>query len=252
MLKIIIISGWAAPKEYLGLLSDKLAGISEVSTVSIHELPSLVSDGGSGENASGIPVSDYALGLISMIRETGPCLLVGWSIGGMIALEAALHLPDNVKGLFLISTAARFSSAADYQYGVSPSVVRAMTRGVMREPERTLIDFFKRAHEPFSENAGLIREEVDAALSIGSEDLSAGLKYLLETDLRASLGSINIPSVVLHGSADSIIPWHAGKFLADNIQNSSFRLIDGIGHDLPVRGVSPILEEVERALKTIG
>jgi pimeloyl-ACP methyl ester carboxylesterase len=252
MLKIIIISGWAAPEKYLKLLSDDLAGISEVSTVSIHEMPSLVSDGAAGENASGIPVSDYALGLISMIKESGPCLLVGWSTGGMIALEAALHLSDKVKGLILISTAARFSSDDDYRHGTAPSVVRTMTRGVMREPERTLTDFFERAHEPFSEDAGLIREEVDAALSIGSEGLLAGLKYLLERDLRALLGSINIPSVVLHGKEDAIIPWQAGKFLSDNIQNSSFRLIDGIGHDLPVRGISHILEEVERALKTIG
>jgi pimeloyl-[acyl-carrier protein] methyl ester esterase len=249
MIKIIIVSGWAAPKEYLDRLSDDLAEVCKVRTVSIHELSFQANGGGSGREVSDIPVSDYALGLIRMIKESGPCLLMGWSTGGMISLEAAVHLPDRVKGLILISTAARFCAAPDYPYGTSLSVVRAMVRGIRREPETTLADFFVSAHKPFNEDAALIDSEVNAARVIGRDALSAGLQYLQKIDLRDMLKSIAVPATVVHGKEDVIIPWQAGRFLADNIPDASLSLHEGAGHDLPFRFPEPVAEEVKKWLK---
>ncbi len=232
-MKLIIISGWAFPGNALNRLSSALGSFYDTRTVSINELSS-----GAG-------------GLINLIDNLDePCMLMGWSTGGMFALEAALHMPEKIKGLFLISSTPRFCSAPDYKHGVAPLSLRMMMRDIRNNTEIALTDFLASLHEPFNEDAGIIREEVQSALSIGSAGLSAGLKYLMEADLRDSLSSINIPSVVFHGKEDAVIPWQAGRFLSDGIRDCSLKLIEGAGHDLPIRSPELIVEEVDNVLNT--
>jgi pimeloyl-ACP methyl ester carboxylesterase len=127
-----------------------------------------------------------------------------------------------------------------------------MIRGIVKDPERTLTSFLIKNHEPLYENTALIRTKVDASLSICSAGLSAGLEYLMRTDLRDLLDSINMPSVIFHGKEDAVISWRSGRFLAANIRNSSFKLLDGVGHDIPVSSPELIIEEVKNNLKTIN
>lgn len=249
-MKIIIVSGWASPKESLSVLSNSFAASSDVQTVSMHSLPELKK----GIIAyAGLPApSDYALGLMKLIGDAGDnCILIGWSTGGMVVLEAALHCMDKIDGIVLAGTASRFSSGDDYNIGTSPSVLRAMISGIRKDAGTTLINFLVNSHKPFVEDAALVQNEADAASLIGNEELIAGLQYLWKTDLRGSLGEIDIPSLVIHGKEDLIIPWQAGSFLANKLHNASFRLIDGAGHDLPIRFAELIADEARRFIKTI-
>lgn len=250
MTKIIIVSGWAYPKESLSMLSHSLRALYEVQTVSMHDLRG--TDRGVRIDKSLPAPSDYALGLIKLIIDTGDnCTIIGWSTGGMVALEAALHCRNMIDGMVLVSTASRFSSGDDYDIGTSPSVLRAMISGIKKDAGRTLINFLINTHKPFVEDMVSIQNEADASCMIGSEELIAGLQYLWNTDLRDSLHKIEIPSVLIHGNEDSIIPWQAGRFLAERLPNASFRLIEGAGHDLPSRFSGVIMEEIERFRKTI-
>ncbi|MDO8283149.1 MAG: alpha/beta hydrolase [Thermodesulfovibrionia bacterium] len=235
MTKIIIVSGWASPKESLQKLSDACSLFSNVLTISIHDLH-----------------SGYATGLMDIINDAGGnCLLAGWSTGGMAVLEAAVHCQDKIDGMVLISTTSRFSSSADYDIGTSPSVLRAMISGIKKDARTTLTNFLINTHKPFMEDTALVRKEADASCLIGNEGLIKGLRYLKDTDLRNLLKNIKIPSLVIHGKEDSIIPWQAGRFLAERLPNASFKLIEGAGHDLPIRFSGSIAEEVRRFTKMI-
>lgn len=229
------MSGWASPKESLQKLADAFSAFSDVLTISIHDLP-----------------SDYATGLADIINETGGnCLLVGWSTGGMAVLEAAAHCRDKIDGMVLISTTSRFSSCADYDIGTSPSVLRAMIGGIQKDARTTLTTFLINTHQPFTEDTDLLERAADASCLIGNEGLIKGLRYLQDTDLRDSLGNIGIPSLVIHGKEDSIIPWQAGRFLAERLPNALFKLIERVGHDLPIRFSGSIVKEIRRFIKTI-
>ena len=57
-------------------------------------------------------------------------------------------------------------------------------------------------------------------------------------DRRPFLGSIQAPTLVIHGAADPLIPLAAGKETAELIPGAKLLVIDGMGHDLPT-GVWP-------------
>ncbi|GBE05724.1 Pimeloyl-[acyl-carrier protein] methyl ester esterase [bacterium BMS3Abin10] len=258
MTKLIILSGWANPKGSLKTLSKELASVFDVLTVSVHDLPSFAlqyqdpSLRAHGDRKNAKALSGYARGLTGLIeRIDGPCLLMGWSAGGLIALETALRRQDRIKGLILISTTARFCADADYRFGRSVQTVRVMARGLRKDAARVLTGFFEAAAVPFTEDSGSIKDKVDSALGLGIDSLCQGLEYLQHADMRDALGRITTPSLVLHGKEDMIIPWRAGQMAAEKMRNSRWVLLDGIGHDLPVRSAEYITEQVQAFRKNL-
>ena len=63
-------------------------------------------------------------------------------MGGIMALEAAAARPENIAGLIMLSSTARFCSDAGYPCGVEPHNLRTMRAGLERAPARILGRFF--------------------------------------------------------------------------------------------------------------
>ncbi len=241
-LNLIFLSGWANPAESLSILSDRLADKFKVYTLSVHDLTGFAAEYSYSAsktvkaNTGSFPLSLYAQGLICFIEKiNNPCVLIGFSAGGLAALEAASSCHGMIKGLILINTTARFCSDSDYRFGLSPSRLRAVARGLRKDTKNVLTEFFKDASAPFKEEPLALETKAEGAVLIGIDKLLDGLQYLRSTDLRNSLERIFVPSLVLHGKEDIIIPWQAGKYIAEKIQNNEWVLLQDIGHDLPFR-----------------
>ena len=57
---------------------------------------------------------------------------------------------------------------------------------------------------------------------------------IIETgNLRSKAQSISVPTMVIHGTADPLIPHPCGEDIAANVNNARLELLDGMGHDLP-------------------
>ena len=91
-------------------------------------------------------------------------VLVGWSLGGMLLLEAMARKPLDPAGLVLVSTPASFCQRPDHPFGQLPSVVRALRRAVREDSSRGLIDFATRCLAPGEAN---FREELLHYFSLG-------------------------------------------------------------------------------------
>ena len=150
--------------------------------------------------------------------------LLGWSLGGMLAQELAARYPQRIERLILVATTPRFVSTPDWQHGLADSAVRALARDFKRAPVPTLESFWRlQFHGEGSLPAPLL-PQVEPATALG------GLELLRQVDLREELTKITMPTLVLHGSADIIIPIGAGRFLATTLPHALLHEVGGCGH----------------------
>ena len=220
---VLMLAGWAHPASALGPLADALSEFASPRLFAADE---------------------------SLPKLAEPAFLLGWSLGGLRALYAALHAPEKFPGLILVGSTARFCAAPDFPHGTSTARLRAMKAALRKTPEPVLRQFFAEVAAPAPLTPAELDEKVAAALALGVEKLVAGLDELLATDLRAQLVANSTPALVLHGRADRVIPCAAGETLAQQFVFSRFAAFDGVGHDLPLRAPEKIAAEIKYFLET--
>lgn len=70
-------------------------------------------------------------------------------------------------------------------------------------------------------------------------------------DRRKSLALLQIPTLVIHGTADPLFPVEAGIDTAHTIPNAKLLLIEGMGHDMPKGTWKKIVSTIVKQVKTI-
>lgn len=177
--------------------------------------------------------SDLAKRFLDVYQHHGrPLTIVGWSLGGMLALQLAAAYPEKIKKLILISSTPRFTLCEHYTAGVSPSLIKNLARKLPKNKWQTQLDFYKLM---FSDQEKLWEKKFTLQIApllnhIELLTLQSGLLYLLEKDLRCMLTSIETPCHILHGTEDAICPPAAGHYLASTLPNAKLTLVPGAGH----------------------
>jgi pimeloyl-ACP methyl ester carboxylesterase len=183
--------------------------------------------------------------------------LVGVSSGGGIAQEVALVYPQRVASLTLMSTSPAVSGGPDRPELPPPSdEIRATFADPPPSPDwsdrAAVIDYMVedlRRYEgslPFDEAGvrALVARIVDRTANI---EASMTNHWLLEEGepVRAQLGDIRAPTLVIHGTEDPLFPMAHGEALAREIPGARLLPLEGMGHQLPPR---PLWDEVVGAI----
>jgi pimeloyl-[acyl-carrier protein] methyl ester esterase len=166
------------------------------------------------------------------LRETPlrECWLVGWSLGGMLLLEAlSTFAGPSPAGLVLVGVAPVFTRRPDYPWGQPPAVIRAMRRALTGNPQQVLAEFAEQCLAP-GEKASVSQAREAFAVPVVSGTLAAGLDYLLNCDLRPLLPRLPAGAVVIQGQEDRIVPPAQGRFLAEQLSGARLNLLPGAGH----------------------
>jgi pimeloyl-[acyl-carrier protein] methyl ester esterase len=139
----------------------------------------------------------------------------------------------------IISGTARFSAGNDELPGVSASVLRAMALGLRRTPDNVLAAYYDKVHAPQSVPVAAAAPRNPAIAQLNRSELLQGLDYLQRMDVRNGLDKQTIPTLVVHGREDRIVPWQAGEWLSRALAVSHWRCHAGLGHALPIQ--APLL-----------
>lgn len=172
--------------------------------------------------------------------------IAGASMGGMIAQLVALDHPAKARSLISI-----FSTTGDPSLPRStPEASAALVTPPPSPSREDVTAHAVRNRKIYASTRWPYDEARVAALAGASWDRA----YYPEGTLRQyaailaapprteRLKSLSLPALVLHGTADTLIPWQAGAHTAASIPGSEFVLIDGWGHDLPEPGVPLIVD----------
>jgi proline iminopeptidase len=175
--------------------------------------------------------------------------LVGASMGGMIAQNAAALYPQRVASLVSI-----MSSTGNPSLRVAlgkPRAVRAiLTRPASLADSELLVEHFVRVFgvigsPGFAVDGELLRQNLRRVVSRGIHPAGTArqlLAILASGDRRPLLARIVAPTLVVHGSDDPLLPVAAGRDTAASIPDARLEIVEGMGHDLPP-GVQALLIE---------
>ncbi len=160
--------------------------------------------------------------------------LLGWSLGGQVAIELAATCSTRIDRLLLISTTPCFCRTGDWFYGLPITQVKALLRNLDRAYEKTQGDFFNLQFTdedlPKDRYRQILKFAVRAGRLPEPEVAKETLHLLGQADLRSSLDKIKRPTLVMHGELDRIIPLEAGAFLAEQLSNTQFHRLPQVGH----------------------
>ena len=162
-----------------------------------------------------------------------PVVLIGWSLGGMLGLRLALHHPARLAGLVLISTTPSFRLRSGWSHACADDVFERFQESLEINEKRLLDRFFALMLQGDALDRrrylDIVRQAVDRQHPSSPNGLRAGLDLLDQLDLRDSLSGISVPTLVVHGRNDAIVPVGAAEFLAAQIPDARLQLLSA-GH----------------------
>lgn len=159
--------------------------------------------------------------------------VLGWSLGGMVALRLASLAPERIASLVLISTTPRFVTAPDWKTAMTPQVLANFGARLRDDYRATIQEFLALQVRGDERELSSLRELRHKLVSGGLPDqhaLEAGLGVLAAADLRTSLGKVGVRSLVVAGEYDRVTPPGAGRFLAEQIPGATLHVVKRAGH----------------------
>ena len=174
-------------------------------------------------------------------------MLLGWSLGGQVAMRIAQDYPAQIERLILVSSTPKFVLDDNWQAGIPLADITSFGEDIQRDTRATLLRFLTLQTRGASAQSALLetlRENFLAAPMPAPQALSAALEMLLHTDLRMEVATLTQPTLIIHGSLDKLTPPRAGAWLAEAIPDAKYCLIDGAAH-------APFLSHTQQVAEAI-
>lgn len=218
---------------------------------------------GSSRTALNFNMTDHLLDLEALLDRFGVdrCLILGWSLGGILAMELALKLPERVSGLILIATAARprsnhppvslqdnlYTGVASilnwlqpsWQWNIDTFGKRSLYRYLVQQHTSTTYRYLADSAMPaYLQTSAAAQRALSTALKAGYNRLEA-------------LQQIECPSLMLAGAADRHITPESSLETAQHLKNCQWQCYPNTAHLFPWEIPDQVLSDIDRWLDQV-
>ena len=184
------------------------------------------------------------LAVIDAAVGSQPVALVGWGAQGHTPIRLSVTHPERVSALVLVNSYAHYVRENDYPWGLPRAslhrVVAATQEGRDTGAILELLAPSRVADERF--RAWWARTQ---RLGIGAELFGEVTPAFLEIDVRPLLGSVSVPTLVLHREDNRFVVLGAGRHLAEHIPGARLVVLPGADHALYSGDVDAVVDEIE-------
>ena len=199
-------------------------------------------------------MADDIAGLLDVLK-IGAAHICGASMGGMIAQIFAYRYPSRTSSLISIMSSTGNPS--------NPQISKETLAMVIAAPPTERNEYIEHNFRmwkslwskgfPFEEKRArrYLEESYDRNFCPHGA-LRQNAALVANGDRRKSLALLQIPTLVVHGTADPLFPVEAGIDTAHTIPNAKLLLIEGMGHDMPRGTWEKIVSAIVKQVKTIS
>jgi len=222
---VVLLHGWGMNAD---VWEDVIADLSPSFRVTAIDLP--------GHGRSHDAGHDYSLNELAnqVMKVTPPgSVLVGWSLGGLAAMQLALEYPGHINKLVLVASSPQFIKSDDWPDGMDPDVLDGFAGDLQGDYEHTLKRFIAiqtMGSDNAREEQRILRDRVFRHGHPVLAALDGGLKILQRANLRPRLAEIACPVLLLSGEKDTLFCEKAANTTLHLLKNGKLSVIKGAGH----------------------
>ncbi len=166
--------------------------------------------------------------LLWIIRDAGfaRATVLGESFGGLLTLSAALARPEMFERMILVNTFPFFTQRAKINLGVT--LFTLLPYRLMKAYRTRMARNVLFSDDITQEDQRLLREHTRF---VPREGYISRMRIIRDTDLRARLGEIKVPALVVAGTADRLLDSvAAAKLLVSKLPRAKLKILEGTGH----------------------
>jgi 3-oxoadipate enol-lactonase len=173
--------------------------------------------------------------------EVDSAHVLGISMGGMVAQELALAHPARIRTLALGCTYCGGAGSALASEETMRKLAEAMASGDRERAIRAAWEVNVSPDFAANDDAYARFLEIGRHRGVAVEVIMEQMRAITEHDTSARLPEIGLPTLVLHGTLDQLLPVQNGRLIAELIPGARLEIFDGVGHlffwEQPARSV---------------
>ena len=223
---LVLLHGWAMHHGIFDGLAGQLGAAVDLWRI---DLP------GHGQSRAPVNTREPLPHWLAALLDAAPrrAIWAGWSLGGRLAAQVALHDPQRVAGLILLASNPQFIRDSHWPHGMDPKHFAAFVNAVHTHYENTLMRFLAlQVNGMRNARATLqtLRRRVFEFGRPGERALQQGLQLLETLRYDERFADMACPTLLLLGERDLLAPPAAGLALSDTLADGAAVTLRGAGH----------------------
>lgn len=203
---LVLLHGWGLNAQVWQGIAARLAPHFRLHCV---DLP------GYGRSAGYGALSLNAMADIVLAQAPEKAVWLGWSLGGLVASQAALSAPERVGALITVASSPCFSAQEEWP-GIKPAVLQGFQQQLSEDFQRTVERFLALqtlGTGSARQDARLLKSVVLEQPMPSIEVLNGGLDILRQIDLREAMATVTLPMLRIYGALDGLVPRKVASLL---------------------------------------